>query len=88
MRHVIARAGPHLCQSVKGAVLGHVDDDDPDVRVADEVVQALVQGGLALEDEGGVDGTTVAEVVVRSLDKGAGNSCNRGRRDTFFLKTS
>ena len=69
VRHVVARRWPHLGKAVEGLGLLLVYDDDPDVGVPDEVVEALVEAGLRLEDEGGVDGAAVVEVVVGGLCK-------------------
>jgi len=56
--------------------------NDAEEGVADDVVQALVEPDLVLEDEGGVGGVLTAQEVIRSLRKEVVFLLNTG---SFFL---
>ena len=48
---VIVRRWPHLGESLEGVGLAQVNDEHPYIRVADKLVETLLQVRIGLEDE-------------------------------------
>ena len=48
---VVVRRWPHLGESLEGVGLSQVNDEHPYVRVADKLVETLLQVRICLEDQ-------------------------------------
>ena len=66
---IIAWRRPHLGQPVHGVRLIQIDNNDSNVGIAYEIVQALIKLVFRLENEGGINGLAVVKVIVSSFDK-------------------
>ena len=67
MRDIVTRTGPHLGKSVQRSVFLNINDDDSDVRIANQEVEALVKLRLILKEQGSVNGIAIPKVVVCGL---------------------
>ena len=67
MSNVVGGGWSHFGQSIQGIRFLKIDNNNSDVAIANQVVQALIQFLFRLEDQCGINGFTIMEVFISSL---------------------